>query len=152
MESREEMSLTLLVVMVVAGITAIVVAVHMTGGTTTAALNDEEAARRRFADDFGDIGVDRVWLTESRNAAVLELDDGRAGVVSALGDRFLTRIVSAGDPAIGAEADGRTVSLNIDDFTWRGGPFIFAHEREAAAVARLFNAKPALAEGVEANG
>ena len=144
------MSLTLLVIMVVVGIGAIVIAVHLTGGTRTATLDDAEAAKNRFAADFADTAVRDVWLTADRHAAVLALEDGRAGVVSALGDRFLTRIVGKGDAK--AVADGPTVSLGIDDFTWRGGPFTFASEREAQSAAALLNGSLAHAEGVKAHG
>lgn len=146
------MSLTLLVVMVVAGIAAIVVAVHLTGGTRTATLDGAEAARRRFAEDFADLGVRDVWLTEDRTVAFLALDDGRAGVVSALGDRFLTRIIGRGDLAGRPQRDGRAVCLRIDDFTWHGGSFIFASEEEAEALARLLEPGAAQAEEAKAHG
>lgn len=146
------MSLTLLVVMVVGGITAIVVAVHLTGGTVTATLDDEAAAKRRFADDFADVGVRDVWLTENRQTAILALDDGRVGVVSALGDRFLTRIVSANDPTVRADADGKIVSLNIDEFTWHGGALAFASEKDAQAVAALLQSDRQPAGGVKVHG
>jgi hypothetical protein len=136
--------------MVVVGIAAIVLAVHLTGGTRTATLDDAEAAKRRFAADFSDIAVGNVWLTADRHAAILALADGRAGIVSALGDRFLTRIVGSGDAE--AVADGPTVALRIEDFTWRGGPFTFASEPEAQAAADLLNGSPAHSDGVEAHG
>lgn len=143
------MSLTLLVVMVVVGIGAIVIAVHLTGGTRTATLDDAEAAKSRLAADFADIAVGGVWLTADRHAAILALADGRAGIVSALGDRFLTRIVGSGDAE--AVADGPTVSLGIGDFTWRGGPFTFASERDAQAVTNLLNGSLVHPDGVEAH-
>lgn len=146
------MSLTLLVVMVVVGITAVVAAVHMTGGTVTAALPETEAARRRFADDFGDLDAAQVWLTEQRDAAFLALEDGRTGIVCAFGDRFLTRIASAGDPAMRAECDGRTVRIRMDDFTWPGGPFTFAGEADALAIARRLGAGADTPEGAKAHG
>lgn len=146
------MNLTLLVVMVVVGIGAIVIAVHLTGGTTTATLDDAEAAKQRLAADFADVTIRDVWLTADRHAAILALEDGRAGIVSALGDRFLTRIVGPRDATVKADADGRTVSLSIDDFTWRGGPFTFASERDAQAAAALLNGDLVHADGVEAHG
>jgi hypothetical protein len=150
--SRKKMSLTLLVVMVVVGIGAIVIAVHLTGGTRTATLDDAEAAKRHFAADFADIAVRDVWLTADRHAAVLALEDARAGIISALGGRFLTRIVGNGDATVKADAEGPTLSLGIDDFTWRGGPFTFASEREAQAVAALLNGGLVHADGVKTHG
>ena len=146
------MSLTLLVIMVVVGITAIVVAVHMTGGTVTAALETAAAAKRRFADDFADVIVTDIWLTKERNAAFLALEDGRTGIVSALGDRFLTRIVDASDPATRVELDGAMVRISINDFTWRGGPFTFSDEADARAVAHRLGAEAGTTEGANAHG
>ena len=146
------MSLTLLVIMVVVGITAIVVAVHVTGGTVTAALENAAAAKRRFADDFADVSVTDIWLTKERNAAFLALEDGRTGIVSALGDRFLTRIVDAADPAMRVELDGAIVRISINDFTWRGGPFTFADEADARAVAQRLGAATDTIEGAKAHG
>ncbi|MEX0953736.1 MAG: hypothetical protein WDZ83_00825 [Rhizobiaceae bacterium] len=138
--------------MVVVGIGAIVIAVHLTGGTRTATLDDAEAAKRRFGADFADIAVRDVWLTADRHAAILALEDGRAGIVWALGDRFLTRIVGNGDATAKADADGPAVSLGFDDFTWRGGPFTFASAREAQAAAVVLNGGMAHADGVKVHG
>ncbi|WP_206075927.1 hypothetical protein [Mesorhizobium sp. Z1-4] len=146
------MSLTLLVVMVVVGIAAVVAAVHMTGGTVTAALDGTEAARQRFASDFADMEVTETWLTEQRDAAFLALEDGRTGIVCAFGDRFLTRIASAGDPAMRVECDGRTVRIRMDDFTWHGGPFTFASEADALAIARRLGAEADTPEGAKTHG
>ncbi len=144
------MSLTLLVALVVIGITAIVVAVHLTGGTTTAVLDGADAAIERFAEDFPDFGVKQVWLAQNQSAAFLALDDGRVGIVAALGDKFLTRIAAAGDPEIRAEREGSTLRLRFDEFTWHGGPFEFASDEDAEAVAALVG--HAHREGAEAHG
>ncbi|MBO6719876.1 MAG: hypothetical protein JJ913_18130 [Rhizobiaceae bacterium] len=146
------MSLTLLVVMVVVGVAAIVVAVHLTGGSNNATLSDAQAAKARFASDFADIGVETVWLTEDGTAAFLALEDSRVGIVAGFGDRFLTRILTAAEAGGVPVVDGRTVTLRMNDFTWRGGTFVFADEDQARAVAGLFGAPAQIAEGAEAHG
>ncbi len=146
------MSLTLLVAMVVVGISAIVIAVHLSGGTTTAKLESADAARQRFAHDFADIEVGNVWITEQGHAAFLALKDGRAGIVSALGDRFLTRIVSPDETGLRADRDGNTVRLMLSDMTWHGGPFSFASEKDAEAVAGLLGASRPCIEGEKVHG
>ncbi len=132
------MSLGLLVIMVVAGIGAIVAAVHMTGGSVRAELSGDEAARRRFAEDFPDLVAASVWLTKDRRAAILGLEDGQVGIVHALGGKFLTRLVIAGDLVGTSRASNDTVSVCLRDFTWRGGVFRFAGAEEARAVAAAF--------------
>lgn len=134
------MNLTVLVIVVVAGIAAVVVAVHLTGGSRRASLNGEEAALRRFAQDFPDLAVRSVRLTRERDAAFLELEDGRVGIVKALGGKFLTRLVSARDLAGTPRASSAAVSIHFNDFTWPGGIFAFADGDEAKAVETMFAA------------
>lgn len=134
------MSLTLLVFIVVAGIAAVVIAVHMTGGSVRAELDGVEAARRRFAEDFPDFAPASVWLTRDRCAAIIGLEDGRVGIVHALGGKFLTRLVTAGDLVGTPRASEDTVSVRLRDFTWRGEAFRFADAEEARAVEAAFAA------------
>ena len=132
------MSLTLLVAIVVVGIAAVVIAVHMTGGSRTATLADAAAARRRFAEDFPDIRARKVHLTSARNAAFLELDAGKVGMVQSFGGKYLTRLVAAGDLASTPKAEGNATLVRLRDFTWKGGAFEFETEAQAEAVAQLF--------------
>jgi hypothetical protein len=129
------MSLPVLVAMVVVGIAAIVLAVHLTGGTRDATLDDADAARDRFALDFPRERVVRVILTPSGHAAFLDLEGGRAGIVQSLGGHFLTRIVTPADILrIGTPEPGR-LEIATTDFSWRGGGFSFASADDARAVA-----------------
>ena len=130
------MSLPILVAMVVIGITAAVLAVHLTGGSAKARLAGHDQARSRFAEDFPDEKVFAVRLTGDAETAFLELGDERMGVVQVLGDKFLTRIVSPKDVArIDAPAPA-VVSIRLRDFTWDGGEFRFDDEDAANAVMR----------------
>lgn len=132
------MSLPLLVIIVV-GIAAVVIAVHMTGGSRTASLTGEESARERFAVDYPDLPVKSVWLTSDGKAAILELADGRAGIVHAMGGKFLTRIVNPSDVAGAPRATGGRLMLRLRDFTWPGGIFEFAEAADAETVESLFS-------------
>ncbi|HRP78458.1 MAG TPA: hypothetical protein PL183_05060 [Aquamicrobium sp.] len=134
------MSLTLLVAMVVAGVSGVVLVVHLTGGSRRARLEDEAAARARFGLDFPDLAVEAVHLTAAADAAFLALGDGRVGIVQAIGDRFLTRVVAARDLAGAPQVTGATLRLRLKDFTWKGGAFTFADEEAADAVGRLLAA------------
>lgn len=135
------MSLGLLVTMVVIGVSSVVLIVHLTGGSRRARLDGEAAARARFAIDFPEAVVAAVHLTRDGDAAFLALEDGRAGIVAAIGDRFLTRVVGAGDMADEPRASGAVLTLRLRDFTWKGGAFTFAGESEARAVRDLLAAR-----------
>lgn len=133
------MSLTLLVVMVVAGVGGVVLAVHLSGGSVAARLADEEAALARFFIDYPDAGVRAVRLTRDGKTAFLALADGRVGIVQAVGDKFLTRVIAGPDLAGAPVAEGATLELRLRDFTWPGGTFVFAGEREARAAAAMLD-------------
>ncbi|MEO5756222.1 MAG: hypothetical protein ABIQ51_05115 [Mesorhizobium sp.] len=127
------MSLPVLVAIVVFGIALSVAAVHFTGGSRTAKLANAEQARGRFADDFPDETVTSVLLTLDGRTAFLDLGQARTGIVSAVGDCFLTRIVEPSDiTALSVEA--ATISFRLADFTWKGGRFIFADASDAKVV------------------
>ncbi|MDX8451439.1 hypothetical protein RFM98_01580 [Mesorhizobium sp. VK9D] len=128
------MSLPVLVVLVVFGIALSVAAVHFTGGTTTATLATANQALARFAEDFPDETPGAVRLTADNHAAFLELGPQRCGIVHSIGDCFLTRIVAPRD-VLALTREGNVVSLKLNDFTWKGGRFVFADEAGAVAVA-----------------
>lgn len=132
------MSLPLLVAMVVVGIAAIVVAVHLTGGTRRAVLADEEAARARFAVDYPRERVGDVVLSNVRETAFLGLEGGRTGIVQSLGGHFLTRIVRPGEVARLEQPSETTLRLRLRDITWPGGSFDFASAAEARRIAGRF--------------
>lgn len=134
------MSLTLLVIIVVAGIAAVVIAVHLTGGSARAQLDGQEAARKRFAEDFPDLVPASVWLTKDRCAAILSLNGGRIGIIHALGGKFLTRLVTADDLVGTPRANDAIVRVRLRDFTWRGGVLAFDDVEEARAVETAFAA------------
>ena len=135
------MSLALLVAMVVAGVSGVVLLVHLTGGGKPARLADEAAALARFALDFPDFDVRSVHLTREGDAAFLALGDGpmgaRVGIVQAVGGKFLTRVIAGRDLAGAPRAANATLMLRLGDFTWPGGMFTFAGPDEARAVEGL---------------
>ena len=134
------MSLGLLAILVVIGVSGVVLVVHLTGGSRRARLEDEATARARFGVDYPDLAVMAVHPTHEGDAAFLALEDGRVGIVAAIGDRFLTRVVGAADLAAPPRVAGVVLTLRLRDFTWPGGAFTFAGEGEARAVAALFTA------------
>lgn len=127
-------SLPVLGVMVVVGISMAVAAVHFTGGSRTTRLADARQALNRFAVDFPDLRPGAVWLTENGDTAFLELADGRIGIVHSIGDRFLTRIVTPVEIERAKLDHNNVLTLHLKDFTWRGGRFAFADVAAASAI------------------
>ncbi|MDG4898282.1 hypothetical protein P9272_32635 [Mesorhizobium sp. WSM4976] len=128
------MGLPVLVVLVVLGIALSVAAVHFAGGTTTATLAGADQALARFAEDFPDEKPGAVRLTADNHAAFVDLGPQRCGIVHSIGDCFLTRIVTPND-ILTVTREGNVVSLRLNDFTWKGGSFLFVGEADARAVA-----------------
>ena len=127
-------SLPVLVVMVVVGISMAVAAVHFTGGSRAIRLADVRQALDRFAVDFPDLRPGKVRLTENGDTAFIELTDGHTGIVHAIGDRFLTRIVTPAEIELAKLDSNNVLVLRLQDFTWRGGRFVFADAASARAA------------------
>ena len=85
----------------------------------TAELAGADHALQRFAEDFPDEKPSAVRLTADRRAAFLELGSARTGIVSSIGDCFLTRIVTAPDILALTVDDPLTISIRLGDFTWK---------------------------------
>ncbi|RWM08442.1 MAG: hypothetical protein EOR72_28180 [Mesorhizobium sp.] len=128
------MGLPVLVVLVVLGIALSVAAVHFAGGTTTATLAGADQALARFAEDFPDEKPGAMRLTADNHAAFVDLGPQRCGIVHSIGDCFLTRIVTPNE-ILTVTREGNVVSLRLNDFTWKGGSFLFVGEADARAVA-----------------
>ncbi|WP_366014873.1 hypothetical protein [Mesorhizobium sp.] len=124
----------MLVAIVVFGIALSVAAVHFTGGSRKARLADAQQARDRFAQDYPDEQATSVRLTSDGQTAFLELGRGCLGIVQAIGDCFLTRLVTGDDVAVLAAADAHAITLRLADFTWKGGHFTFADAADAKSI------------------
>lgn len=120
------MSLPILVVLVVVGITLTIAAVHFTGGSKVSIIRDGEHARRLFLADFPDEQPGRAVLTANSQSAFMQLSGGRTAIVQSFGDGFFTRIVAPSDIAQLGLREPATVSIRFKDFTWTGGHFTFA--------------------------
>jgi hypothetical protein len=131
------MSLWILVAMVAVGITAIVAAVHLSGYTRLATLADERAAIARFSLDFPDERVLAAVIAASGHSGFLQLERGRVGVVQAIGNRFLTRLVNGSGVTIEHTAPER-LRIRVADFTWPGGEFAFDSAAAAGSVLAMF--------------
>lgn len=119
------MSLPILLIMVVVGVSAVGLAVHLSGGSRNARLAGEDAARARYGEDFPDDKVERVIMASGCEGAILRLAGGAVGIVHCFGDRFVTRrLVPGATPEI--RVDGpRGFSLLLYEYTWPKVQFRF---------------------------
>ena len=132
------MPLEILALLVVFGVGGVVLAIHLTGGTVTAVFDAPDDAISRFQEDFPDAGVAKVVITKDRHSAIMKLKGRAAGIVHAVGDRFLTRLLEPGNPVTATAAKDATLLLRLDDISWRGGEFVFdSSEQRDAALAIL---------------
>lgn len=133
------MPLPILVAVVAGGIALIVLAVHLTGGSRPAEIAGETEATDRFAVDYPEAVVLRCILSADRRDAVLEIADGHAGLVHAIGSKYLTRFVGRGEmTARRSEAEPGAVDLDTRDITWPRARLRFSDAATAEAVAALF--------------
>lgn len=140
------MQLWQLGLLVAAGISFIVGLVHVTGGSRKARLENADAALRRFAEDFPEAAATAVVLTRAGDAAILGLSGG-AGVVQAVGDCFLTRLLKPGEVNKLA-VSGASVDAAFADFTFPKARWMFAGPDEAT---RAFGVLKSLTRGETAH-
>ncbi len=90
------MTLPLLLLLVVIGVSLVVGAVHLAGGSKISALDDENSALERFSVDFPEFVSTKIVLASDHNVAVLINDrSDNAGLVVVMGAHSLTRILDA---------------------------------------------------------
>ena len=130
------MQLWQLGLLVLGGISLIVYLVHVAGGSRKAVLTDAQSAFDRFALDYPQIEPVAVCFTSTRNAAFLALPDQSVGMVQAIGDAFLTRILTPQDLSK-ITIDNTSLTLRTTDFTFKGGTYEFADESELHSVGKL---------------
>lgn len=105
--------LPLLLGIVVGGVSAVVLLAHLTGGSETARIASADAALDRFRLDHPDTAPRSILITDDQRGALLELDDG-VGVVTVLGDKTLTRLLTPSSLRR-VTADERGLHLRLRD-------------------------------------
>ncbi len=123
------MSLTVLVAMVIAGVSLVVFAVHWSGGSARALIGSEQIAVDRLADDFEEELVRKVHITGDARSAFLLLDSGLIGIVHSVGDMYLTRCLQPSDIKRVERSHEKRFELELRDFTWTGGSFDFEDQK-----------------------
>lgn len=128
------MSLSVLVVVVFAGISLVVLAVHFSGGSKTARIESKQTAIDRLADDYEEETAEEVHVTRDGRTAFLLLNSGMTGIVHGVGDMFLTRCLAPSEVGrIERTSDGM-LYLELNDLAWPGGTFEFTDRKGLDAV------------------
>lgn len=125
------MSLGLLIVIVVAGITMVVAAVQLTTASKLKTTPDAGEFLVEFANAFPEEAVRAVIMSANGKAAFFRLADERTGVVETFGANYVNRIV---DPAsIRVSPGDEPTSLKIDflETSYKGGKFEFNSPEDA---------------------
>lgn len=111
------MPLEILAIMVVAGLSLVIAAVHFSGLSHVARFDGDDQAINRFNEDYPDEKVCSVFIAAGNKTAFLELADGRTGLVQAVGDRFLTRVINRAAVAEAKADRNGWFYLRLNDFS-----------------------------------
>ncbi len=111
------MSLPLLAMLVVFGVSLVVFVVHLSGSSTLCSFLSNEAVLRRFRIDYPGFESRSVILSEDKKTAILlSYDDSEAGLVTSIGAHSLTRLLNAQLIKSLQVNDGQ-VKLELNDMT-----------------------------------
>lgn len=137
------MPLEFLLVLVVGGVSLIVVAVQYSGISRPFRLGSEAEAREAFVLRNEDERPAACILSRDGRAAFLKLDNGRTGVISAMGSKYVTRVFGPEDiRSVACDGNGGMV-VRYRDFTYPFGRYRMADAESALEVAEWL--------GVESN-
>lgn len=133
------MSLPLLAILVVGGVSGILLAIHLAGGTRDVRLDAPDAAMQRFALDFPEAAPRAVILDAAGDAAFLDTDAG-VGLVQAIGDRYLTRLIDPGQAKMSRPAPEH-LALAFAETGLPPATYTFAGPADCERVAALLAGK-----------
>lgn len=128
------MPLEYLAIMVVAGLALVIGAVHFSGLSRPAFIAGADQARARFLVDYPDEQPGDIVVSKDGKAAFIALAGGRTGLVHAIGDRFLTRILERRAVRSVQRGSDGVLTLRLDDFTLPAEQARFSDAADAAKV------------------
>ncbi|MEZ5872120.1 MAG: hypothetical protein R3D32_09775 [Nitratireductor sp.] len=109
--------MTILVPMILVGLALVAVAIHLLGLSKDVFISTISDAIRLLETDFPDAIVEEAILASNGKAAILKLEDGSAGLVEAMGDRYVTRVVARNDVRQVERKGDCELVLRLADFT-----------------------------------
>jgi hypothetical protein len=130
------MPLEILAIMVVAGLSLVICAVHFSGMSRPARIASEESARARFLIDYPDEEIGEIAISDDGKAAFIALAGGRTGLVHAIGARYITRILQPQSLREVRCDESGGLALRLRDFTLPAEHAHFTSASEAAKVSR----------------
>jgi len=107
------MSLWVTLLIVAVGITGIVALVHFTGGSARARLEKKAEVLAMWQNECPDHPADNVLLEPSGFAALIDLESGGTGILWAIGDGVVGRVLEAGE----FWQNNNTLWIDLPDFT-----------------------------------
>ena len=125
------MPLTILVPMILLGLAMVAIAMRLLGLSKSASISAISDAIRLLQTDYPQAVVEEAILASDGRAAILKLEDGTTGLVEAMGDRFVTRILSVDDVQAVQRVDDCSLMLRLADFTLPVVPLKFAEPKAA---------------------
>ncbi len=107
------MSLELTLIIVVFGIAGVVLLVHLTGGSAKVRLNERAIVLDKWHGEFPYISAKNALLDPDYNAALIDLMDGRTGILWAFGNDVVGRVLESGKLGIRKNK----LIIDLPDFT-----------------------------------
>ncbi len=111
------MPLEILGPLVVCGIAVMVAVVHLSGVSKTAKLRNFRTFSQAFLAKNPDSVVEKCMISTDGSAGFAILAGGNAGLVEAMGDRFLIRQLSKGDVSSVIKPSQLELDVTYPDFT-----------------------------------
>ncbi len=107
------MSLWITLIIVTLGIAGIVALVHFTGGSARLRLESKAGVIAMWNNEFPDHPALGAMLEPSSFAALIDLENNGTGLLWAMGDEAVGRVLGAG----ALEERGEVLRLELPDFT-----------------------------------
>ena len=130
------MPLHIILPIVIFGIAGIVLLVHLTGGTVTRRIADLADAQKLWAGDFPDEVLSDLRIDDPGRVALVQLQDGRQGILWAFGGDAVVRHLIA--PPEVAETD-TGLTLRLRDYTAPAIRVTLADKNDRAAWRAALN-------------
>ncbi len=133
------MTLALLAILVVVGVSLVVALVHFSGGSVTATITDDYSALERFMADFPDIEAPLVFLSRDRKTAlVLNSRSNQIGLVTTMGANLVTREPGFAIKHVTQSASDN-IEIELDDLTLSRVVFACKDEEQANRIMKYLN-------------
>lgn len=129
------MPLTILVPMILVGLALVAIAIRLLGLSKDVSIPAIADAISLLRADYPDANIEEAILASNGKAAILKLEDGSAGLVEAMGDRFITRILAQKDIRQVERKGDCDLVLRLADFTLSRLTLSFAEPKAALKAA-----------------